>query len=67
MFVLLTPGVFNSAYYDRAPHLVPIRHEIERVFAASWQRFYGRDVAPAPAGVLATLRNAADRERGVPC
>ncbi len=53
--------------FDRAPHLVPIRHEIERVFAASWQRFYGRDVAPAPAGVLATLRNAADRERGVPC
>jgi hypothetical protein len=51
----------------RAPYLAPIRAEIERVFAASWQRFYGRGDAPAPAHVLATLERAADRERGVPC
>jgi mxaA protein len=53
--------------FDRAPHLAPLRGEIERVFAASWQRFYGRGDAPAPAHVLATLESAADRERGVPC
>lgn len=53
--------------FERAPYLAPLRGEIERVFAASWQRFYGRADAPAPTNVLATLRSAADRERGVPC
>jgi len=53
--------------FDRAPYLAPLRAEIERVFVASWQRFYGRGDAPAPAHVLATLQSAADRERGVPC
>ncbi|HEX5122303.1 MAG TPA: hypothetical protein VFV97_03575 [Rhodanobacteraceae bacterium] len=52
--------------FDRAPYLAPLRAEIERVFAASWQRFYGGGEAPAPAHVLATLQSAADRERGVP-
>jgi len=56
-----------SRLFDRAPYLAPLRGEIERVFAASWQRFYGRGDAPAPAHVLATLERAADRERGVPC
>lgn len=53
--------------FDRAPHLAPLRAEIERLFVASWQRFYGRGDAPAPTNVLATLHSAADRERGVPC
>jgi mxaA protein len=52
--------------FDRAPYLAPLRAEIERVFAASWQCFYGRGDAPAPVHVLATLQSAADRERGVP-
>jgi mxaA protein len=56
-----------SRLFDRAPYLAPLRGEIERVFAASWQRFYGNGDTPAPANVLATLQNAADRERGVPC
>ena len=56
-----------SRLFDRAPHLAPLRGEIERVFAASWQRFYGIGDTPAPANVLATLQRAADRERGVPC
>lgn len=56
-----------SRLFDHAPYLAPLRGEIERVFAASWQRFYGRGDAPAPANVLATLQSAADRERGVPC
>lgn len=53
--------------FDQAPYLAPLRAEIERVFVASWQRFYGRGDTPAPANVIATLRSAADRERGVPC
>jgi mxaA protein len=53
--------------FDRAPYLAPLRAEIERVFAASWARFYGGGEAPAAANVLATLQSAADRERGVPC
>ena len=56
-----------SRLFDRAPYLAPLRGEIERVFAASWQRFYGDGNAPSPATVLATLESAADRERGVPC
>jgi mxaA protein len=56
-----------SRLFDRAPYLAPLRGEIERVFVASWRRFYGRGDAPAPANVLATLQRAADRERGVPC
>jgi mxaA protein len=53
--------------FERAPYLSPLRVEIERVFAASWQRFYADGEAPVPANVLATLQSAADRERGVPC
>jgi len=56
-----------SRLFEHAPHLVPLRGEIERVFAASWQRFYGSGDTPAPASVLSTLQGAADRERGVPC
>jgi mxaA protein len=56
-----------SRLFDHAPHLAPLRCEIERVFVASWQRFYGNGETPAPASVLATLRSAADRERGAPC
>ena len=53
--------------FERAPHLAPLRAEIERVFAASWQRFYGDGETPATASVFATLQSAADRERGAPC
>ena len=53
--------------FDRAPYLAPLRADIERVFVASWRRFYGAASMPAPADVLATLENAADRERRVPC
>jgi mxaA protein len=58
-----------SRLFERAPYLAPLRAEIERVFAASWQRFYGvgDGDAPATANVIAMLRSAADRERGVPC
>lgn len=52
--------------FDRAPYLAPQRVEIERVFVASWHRFYGDGDAPVPAQVLATLQVAAERERGVP-
>lgn len=55
--------------FDRAPHLAPLREDIERFFAASWERFYdpGAATRPPPDGVLALLHVAADRERGVPC
>jgi mxaA protein len=56
-----------SRLFDHAPYLAPLREEIERIFAASWQRFYGNGETLAPASVLAMLRSAADRERGVPC
>jgi mxaA protein len=55
--------------FERAPYLAPLRATIESTFAASWQRFYGgADVAePSASDVLAMLREAADRERRVPC
>jgi len=54
--------------FDRAPFLVPLRERIEPLFAASWNAFYGTPgEAPATSSVLALLRDAADRERGVPC
>jgi mxaA protein len=55
--------------FERAPYLLPLRAQIEALFGASWTRFYGAgDAASLPsASVLAMLRDAADRERGVPC
>lgn len=55
--------------FDSAPYLLPLRAQIETLFDASWTRFYGTgDAASLPsASVLAMLRDAADRERGVPC
>ena len=55
--------------FERAPHLLPLRAQIEALFDASWARFYGAGdaISLPPASVLAMLRDAADRERGVPC
>jgi mxaA protein len=55
--------------FARAPFLVPLRERIETLFAASWSAFYAprSHATPAPASVLALAREAADRERGVPC
>jgi len=55
--------------FERAPYLLPLRAQIEALFDASWTRFYGGgDAVSLPsASVLAMLRDAADRERGVPC
>jgi hypothetical protein len=55
--------------FAHSPFLAPLRERIETVFAASWRHFYGvadgADVSTP--NVLALLREAADRERGVPC
>ncbi|HSE11092.1 MAG TPA: hypothetical protein VLB69_00540 [Rudaea sp.] len=58
------PRLFASA-----PHLVPLRERIEQLFERSWQSFYGPADAGAPAveDLLGVLREAAERERGVPC
>ena len=58
------PRLFSSA-----PHLEPLRERIEQLFARSWQSFYGPADAGAPAveDLLGVLREAAERERGVPC
>jgi mxaA protein len=55
--------------FERAPYLAPLRADIEATFSASWRRFYGgADIADVSANdVLALLREAADRERRVPC
>jgi mxaA protein len=55
--------------FDRAPHLEPLRQRIDELFRASWDAFYGApgSTQPPPGNVLAVLRDAADRERGVPC
>jgi mxaA protein len=55
--------------FARAPHLVPLRGQVEGTFRRSWQSFYGTqaDSEPAPAEILDLLRRAAERERGVPC
>lgn len=55
--------------FERAPHLLPLRAQIEALFEASWKQFYGAAAPPPlpPSSVLAMLRDAADRERGVPC
>ncbi|MGH8172046.1 MAG: hypothetical protein ACREPX_02795 [Rhodanobacteraceae bacterium] len=55
--------------FERAPYLAPLRAQIETVFDASWAHFYGTGDAQSlsSASVLAMLRDAADRERGVPC
>lgn len=55
--------------FAHAPFLVPLRERIEAVFAASWNLFYGdgEHAEISTPGVLALLREAADRERGVPC
>jgi hypothetical protein len=56
--------------FERAPFLLPLRERIESLFGASWNAFYGSSGESSllpPANVLALLRDAADRERGVPC
>jgi mxaA protein len=55
--------------FVRAPHLAPLRGEIESVFAASWNLFYGapEKSSPTVSSALDLLRSAADRERRVPC
>jgi mxaA protein len=55
--------------FTRAPYLEPLRLRFEDLFARSWRSFYAMADAPAPeAGeVLELLRDAAARERGVPC
>lgn len=55
--------------FTRAPHLDPLRAQLEDLFARSWGAFYGTPDAPAPTSsdVLELLRKAAERERGVPC
>ena len=55
--------------FERAPYLTPLRERIEALFGASWNSFYtsGENVSFPAAGALALLRDAADRERRVPC
>ena len=55
--------------FERAPFLAPLRERIEALFAASWSAFYAprSQIKPPSASVLALARDAADRERGVPC
>jgi len=55
--------------FANAPHLRPLRARIETSFEKSWQSFYGPDSSRAPAAgeLLELLRDAAQRERGVPC
>lgn len=55
--------------FAHAPHLHPLRQRIEQLFGRSWTAFYGHAETAAPAAheVLDLLRNAAERERGVPC
>jgi mxaA protein len=55
--------------FVRAPHLVPLRERIEHMFEESWKTFYETPVQTplSTTAVLGLLRDAADRERGVPC
>ncbi|MET0231123.1 MAG: hypothetical protein ABW186_09355 [Rhodanobacteraceae bacterium] len=55
--------------FERAPFLAPLRERIEALFDASWSAFYAplSHATPSSASVLALAREAADRERGVPC
>lgn len=62
----LYPSTLDRLFV-RAPFLAPLRERIEMLFAASWNAFYAAHAAPPPASVLALAREAADRERGVPC
>ena len=52
-----------------APYLQPLRARIEELFEKSWQSFYGPVSSRAPAAeeLLEVMRQAAERERGVPC
>ena len=55
--------------FERAPYLQPLRGRIEALFGRSWQAFYAG--APltddAAADIFSVMREAALRERGVPC
>lgn len=62
----LYPSTLDRLFV-RAPFLVPLRERIETMFGASWNVFYASHAAPSSASVLALAREAADRERGVPC
>jgi len=64
----LYPSTLDRLFV-RAPFLAPLRERIEALFAASWSAFYAprSHATPASASVLALAREAADRERGVPC
>jgi mxaA protein len=62
----LYPSTLDRLFV-RAPFLAPLRERIESLFAASWNAFYAAHATPPSASVLALAREAADRERGVPC
>jgi mxaA protein len=55
--------------FVRAPFLAPLREDVERTFARSWQSFYAVPAGERPAAgeILEIARSAAARERGVPC
>jgi hypothetical protein len=57
--------------FIRAPYLEPLRAEIEQQFERSWRSFYATAARspqePTAREILALLRAAAGRERGVPC
>jgi mxaA protein len=60
--------------FIRAPYLEPLRAEIEQQFERSWRSFYATaplrepmPQEPTAREILALLRAAAERERGVPC
>lgn len=53
--------------FARAPHLAPMRERLEAAFARSWSSLYGNEAAPDAADLLELAREAALRERGVPC
>lgn len=52
--------------FARAPHLAPLREDIEAFFEYSRESFYGASLAPRPASeLLALCRRARDCERGL--
>ena len=55
--------------FTRAPFLAPLRERVERTFAQSWRSFYGvpGEARPAAGEIFDLAREAAARERGVPC
>jgi mxaA protein len=64
LYASTLPGLF-----ERAAHLRPLQGRIETLFRHSWQAFYAAvpDTEVAAAEIIGVLREAAQRERGVPC